>query len=318
MPANGVDMPDSPQRSRISFAISDRELDTCTSVVSIEGDCDLASAPRLKWALVDLLARGRHRLILDLSLVTFMDSTALGALVGVDIALSAGEMLVLAGAHPGVVRLFELTGLDRQFSLFSTLDAAVAHVRQTPLACAEHSDPVDEASDDTSPVEHLRASPPTSNTSDDASADAASDRTSLTRDAALALGIAATAVPFARSPQAQAERWLRALQRCGDAGIALSSLGVTDAPLAQFSEHGAVDRADSQRATDRDAVATVTQHARRLARRRARSAISTADLLRAVIEVYGPDLDQLLVRHGSNRSDVVNLLGLELPDLQER
>jgi anti-sigma B factor antagonist len=311
-------MPDPRQRSRISFAISHCELDARTSVISIEGDCDLASAPRLKWALIDLLAEGQSSLILDLSLVTFMDSTALGALIGVQVTMGASDMLVIAGASPSVLRLFELTGLDRRLSVFSTLDAALRHVRQTPFASAEHSDFADAANDDRSRVEHPRSPLTSANTSRDPYGDTAIDHTALTRDAALALGVAATAVPFARSRQAQAERWLRALRRCGGAGIALSSLGVTDIPLAGLPESGTVNRRDSRRGPDQDEVATVTQHARRLANHRGGSSIRTTDLLGAVIEVYGSDIDRLLIMHGTNRSDVIQLLGLEPPDPRER
>jgi anti-sigma B factor antagonist len=311
-------MPDPSQRGRIPFAISHRELDTRTSVVSIEGDCDLATAPSLKWGLVDLVAAGRSRLILDLSLVTFMDSTALGALIGVQRRLDASGMMVIAAAPLSVLRLLELTGLDRKLSLCSTVDAALTHVLQTPSASAENSDPAGAAGDDTSRVEHQRAPPTTGDAPDVPGDDAASDETQLTRDAALALGIAATAVPFARSGQAQAERWLRALQSCGGAGIALSSLGVTDIPQSQLPEHEAVDRPDSQGADDRDAVATVTQCARRIASHRGSSPIRTTDLLSAVIEVYGSDLDRLLVGHGTNSGEVIKLLDRGLPGPRER
>jgi anti-sigma B factor antagonist len=314
VPGNGVEMPRPRQRSRISFAISHRELDVRTSVVAIEGDCDLDSAPRLKWALVDLLADGERSLILDLSLVTFMDSTALGALIGVQMTLSANDMLVIAGASPSVLRLFALTGVDRRLSLFSTLDAALTHVRQTAFASAKHSKPADVNSDDRSRIEHQRSPPTFTDTSHDSSGDPAIDQTALTRDAALALGVAATAVPFARSRQAQAERWLRVLRRCGGAGIALSSLGLTDTPLAEFPECATVDRCDSQGGTDRDEVATVTRHAGRLARHRGGSSIHTTDLLGAVIEVYGSDIDHLLLMHGTSRSDLIKALCLEAPD----
>lgn len=302
------------QRSRVSFAISHRELDARTSVVAIEGDCDLDSVPRLKWALVDLLADGHRSLILDLSLVTFMDSTALSALIGVQITLSANDTLVIVGASPSVLTLFALTGVDRRLSLFSTLDAALTHVRQTAFASAKHSQPTDVNNDDRSRIERQRPPPTFTKTSHDSSGDAAIDKTALTRDAALALGVAATAVPFARSRQDQAERWLRVLRTCGGAGITLSSLGLTDIPLTDFPECDAVDRCDSQGGTDQDEVATVTRHAGRLARHRGGSSIHTTDLLAAVIEVYGSDIDRLLMMHGTSRSDLIKLLGLEAPD----
>ena len=68
---------------KVKFAVSQRQLDPRTNVVAVEGELDLASAPKLKWALADVLGAGCRQLVLDLSGVTFIDSTALGVLVGV-------------------------------------------------------------------------------------------------------------------------------------------------------------------------------------------------------------------------------------------
>jgi anti-sigma B factor antagonist len=288
-------MPEQSQRSRAAFAVSHRHLDARTSVLCVEGDCDLASAPTLKWAMVDLLAEGRSRLIVDLSRVTFMDSTALGALVGIQMNMKAGELLLLAAAPPGVVSLFELTGLDRRLSLFPTPEAAITHVGAAIEGGAISSPRVEAQAVSTS----------------------VTDRTDLTRDAALALGIAATAVPFARSRQGQAERWLRALQRQGGAGIALTSLGVSDVPAPHVSDREAAGP-ESHMDTYRDAVAGVTDHARRLAARRGEgSPIRTTDLLEAVIAVYGADLDRVLVGYGTTGTAVTELLADREDDLPE-
>ncbi|HVR05071.1 MAG TPA: hypothetical protein VMS02_03445, partial [Solirubrobacteraceae bacterium] len=55
--------------------------------------------------------------------------------------------------------------------------------------------------------------------------------TALAPDAAMALGIAATAMPFARTPEDEAERWLRVLRLHGQAGIVLQALGVSEGAL---------------------------------------------------------------------------------------
>src|SRR5205085_399595 len=107
-------------------------LDCDTSLIAFEGYLDLGAAPELKWVLVEEFGAGPRRLVLDLSRVTFMDSTALGVLVGIQRNLSQGAVLAIAAASPAVLRLFELTGVDRTFDLFATVGAAVASLQPKP------------------------------------------------------------------------------------------------------------------------------------------------------------------------------------------
>jgi anti-sigma B factor antagonist len=109
-----------------AFGILQRELDRRTSVISVEGELDLSTAPRLKWMLLDALETGHSRLVVDLSLTTFMDSTTLGVLVGVKRRLEGGERLIIACAQPNVLKIFEYAGMDGAFAIFPTLDEAVA------------------------------------------------------------------------------------------------------------------------------------------------------------------------------------------------
>jgi anti-sigma B factor antagonist len=118
----------------VAFAVIRRELDEHTGVLSVEGELDLASAPSLKWALADILAGGHDQVVVDLSLVTFIDSTALGVLVGVKKNLSAAARLAITCTHPDVLNIFELTGLDATFDIFPNLDDALAFVRGSAAA----------------------------------------------------------------------------------------------------------------------------------------------------------------------------------------
>jgi anti-sigma B factor antagonist len=115
--------------SPAAFAISQRDLDGGASVLTVTGELDLSSAPSLKWSLTDLLDGGCSQLVLDLSLVTFIDSTALGVLVGVHMRLGAGTRLAIVCANSKVLEILELTGLVGTFELFSTLEQALDHVR---------------------------------------------------------------------------------------------------------------------------------------------------------------------------------------------
>ncbi len=118
-----------PLLGPVAFGISQAELDERVSVISIEGELDLLTAPRLKWMLLDSLAAGRDRLVVDLSLATFMDSTALGVLLGVERTLGVDACLAVVCTTPNVLKIFELAGLDGAFAIFPTLDDALAYTR---------------------------------------------------------------------------------------------------------------------------------------------------------------------------------------------
>lgn len=98
-------------------------------LVELTGEVDLYTAPRFKEDVVALIDEGVTELIVDLSGVTFIDSTALGVLISGVKRLhdSDGRLLVVAGSKP-VVRILSITGLDRVLSVFDTREAAVAGV----------------------------------------------------------------------------------------------------------------------------------------------------------------------------------------------
>ena len=111
------------------FGILARELDERTSVISVEGDLDLSTSPRLKRMLLDSLHSSHTALVLDLSQTTFMDSTALGVLVGVNRHLDPRTHFAIVCASAPVLRIFEFSGLDGAFAIFATLEEALAHTQ---------------------------------------------------------------------------------------------------------------------------------------------------------------------------------------------
>jgi hypothetical protein len=134
----------------------------------------------------------------------------------------------------------------------------------------------------------------------------------------MVLGIASTAMPFARTPEDEAERWLRVLRLHGEVGIALQALGVSEGSL-QVQEEG-TDRAHTAPASvdDRDVVAQVTEDAGHIASRRGANGVATTDVLMAVMHFYGADFDRVLRAHGTDRDEVIERLGaLEVDPGQE-
>ena len=133
------------------------------------------------------------------------------------------------------------------------------------------------------------------------------DQPSPDLDAALALGMASTAIPFAHSREAEAERWLRILRLHGEAGTALQALGVSEAPLEVQPAH----EEEQQRPGRADIVAPRRPMQLRLRRRRrGAQCFGTTDVLVAVIDVYGSDFTQVLRAHGTDRDEVLERLEL--------
>ncbi len=112
-----------------AFGVIQSQPDESTSIVALEGELDLERAPSLKWALVDSLDAGYKQLVVDLTQVRFMDSTALSVLVGVNKSLDIGARMAIVCVNTNVLKIFELSGMDGAFAIFPTLEQALVHVR---------------------------------------------------------------------------------------------------------------------------------------------------------------------------------------------
>jgi hypothetical protein len=128
------------------------------------------------------------------------------------------------------------------------------------------------------------------------------------RDAAIVLGLAGTAMPFAGSTRAQAERWLRVLRLYGEAGQALQALGVAEGPLETTPESRPTQGRDAMRELGDGVVQAVADHAVRLATLRGAPMLGTLDVLFAVLALYGPDFDRTLYVRGSSREELLGVL----------
>jgi len=94
-------------------------------LVQLEGEVDLATAPAFKADIEQLLADGYVNVVVDLTRVTFIDSTALGVLIGSVRRLRErdGRLVLVASGFP-VMRPLTLTGLDRVFTIVATREEA--------------------------------------------------------------------------------------------------------------------------------------------------------------------------------------------------
>jgi anti-sigma B factor antagonist len=94
-------------------------------IVVARGELDYYAAPALRADLLAAVATG-DVVVVDLLEVTFIDSTALGTLVGAAKRLREGRRLALACRDDNVRRTLELTGIDRVVPVFETVEAAFA------------------------------------------------------------------------------------------------------------------------------------------------------------------------------------------------
>ena len=94
-------------------------------VVRLGGELDLYNAAAVRDALMTICADGPKKVVVDLSEVEFMDSTALGVLIEARTKLPNREGFLLAGAGLETRRALEISGLDRHFAVHETVDEAL-------------------------------------------------------------------------------------------------------------------------------------------------------------------------------------------------
>jgi anti-sigma B factor antagonist len=109
------------------FALTEDSIDAERHVVAVRGDIDLFTAPELKQKLTDAIEGGKTRIVVDLTQTTFLDSTALGVLIGAVKRLRTRDgALVIINVDQNIAKTFEITGLDQIFTIVGERDAAIA------------------------------------------------------------------------------------------------------------------------------------------------------------------------------------------------
>jgi len=95
-------------------------------VIALSGEVDLYTAPEFKQHLLDVIAQGARQVVVDLTDTTFIDSTTLGVLVGgVKRLRPNGGQLSIVCSDRNITKIFEITGLDRVFTIYGSRDEAV-------------------------------------------------------------------------------------------------------------------------------------------------------------------------------------------------
>ena len=111
----------------MNFDVKTEKVDESTYVIALAGEVDLYTAPEFKLQLLDVIGAGGKDVVVDFSDTTFIDSTTLGVLVGGVKRLRAQDgRLSLVCSDRNIRKIFEITGLDRVFTIDPTRDEALA------------------------------------------------------------------------------------------------------------------------------------------------------------------------------------------------
>ena len=111
----------------MDFSVRTEQLSDDAYVIALEGEVDLYTAPEFKQELLDVIAKGAKHVVIDLSETTFIDSTTLGVLVGGVKRLRTNDgQLSLICSDRNITKIFEITGLDRVFTIHESRDEALA------------------------------------------------------------------------------------------------------------------------------------------------------------------------------------------------
>ena len=109
----------------VNFKMDMRALDQGIPIIELEGEVDVYTAPQLKQQVIGVLESGARELVIDLTKVDYLDSTALGVLIGgLKRMREVDGNVTLVCPGPRIRRVFEITGLDKIFDIYNTQEDA--------------------------------------------------------------------------------------------------------------------------------------------------------------------------------------------------
>ncbi|MBA2347221.1 MAG: STAS domain-containing protein [Solirubrobacterales bacterium] len=109
------------------FSLTEDRPASGAHVVAVAGEVDIFTAPELKRAIAGAIEAGGRELVIDLTETRFLDSTALGVLIGAVKRLRPLEgQMVIVNVEPSTAKTFEITGLDQIFTIVETREQALS------------------------------------------------------------------------------------------------------------------------------------------------------------------------------------------------
>jgi anti-sigma B factor antagonist len=109
----------------MNFSVT-TERDEGIAIITLAGEVDLYTAPEFKQQLLRAIDEGFQTIVVDMTDTTFIDSTTLGVLVGgLKRLRPAGGQMSLVMTDPNILKVFDITGLDRVFPIHETRGEAI-------------------------------------------------------------------------------------------------------------------------------------------------------------------------------------------------
>ena len=111
----------------VDLKVNDYPTDDGLTVIDVEGEIDVYTAPKLREKLIDLVNKGKYHLLVDMEKVEFLDSTGLGVLVGGLKRVRAHDgSLHLICNQDRLLKIFRITGLAKVFTIHPSMEEAFA------------------------------------------------------------------------------------------------------------------------------------------------------------------------------------------------
>ena len=110
----------------MDLKVNDYTTDDGLTVITVEGEIDVYTAPKLREKLIDLVNKGNFHLIVNMEKVEFLDSTGLGVLVGGLKRVRAHDgTLDLVCTQERILKIFRITGLTKVFGIHGSVQEAI-------------------------------------------------------------------------------------------------------------------------------------------------------------------------------------------------
>ena len=96
-------------------------------VLSLSGTMTMGNRLQVLEETIEELTKNPSRIVLDMSRITYLDSSAIGVLIAtLGKVRNSGGQIRLAGVIPRIATIFKMTGVDKLLSMDATTDESVS------------------------------------------------------------------------------------------------------------------------------------------------------------------------------------------------